>query len=397
MPNKWIRVALCAALTLAASLAGVASASANGEQFIYVHNNSPAPGAPGVVIGARMDNEGRYSRPFSIEVPAGQITFFNDTQSMDISARFRMLVLSTGTSLTTIRLNRDGRFASKSTFFPAGATALTGVHILENRTRTFVYATDSGSPIGVSDVRAFQVAPNGALVSLGVFSTGAAGPSIGLTEVGNFLVVVNRAGGLADTLTLFRINTNTGGLGLPVVSSGLAGCNVVFAAGPNVYYPNCEGGTGGVTVLRPNQAGQLSVVGKAATKSLFINSASVRPRVLVAASVVPDAVLQSFLLSNAGLPANSNKALEAVADFPGAGYGIARFAAPVQGRQFLVVAGNGAGGPGTGPGEIRTFRANLANAVLSPVLPTSRGGVVTKGAIQLPGPNNFTGMALFSP
>src|SRR5262245_66475052 len=81
--------------------------AAAGPQFVYIHNNSSAPGAAGRVVGIRMDREGRFGTPFSVLVPPGQPLFGNDTQSLSISPRLRILVAATGTSLTTIRFDDD--------------------------------------------------------------------------------------------------------------------------------------------------------------------------------------------------------------------------------------------------------------------------------------------------
>jgi hypothetical protein len=401
MRSPLLRRGILALLALLAGGSTAAPAQA-GPQFVYVHNNSVSPGAPGRIIGARLDGNGRFKASFGVTVPPGQTTFSNDTHSLDLSPRLRVLVAATGTSLTTMRLDREsGRFSTPAQTFPPGATALAGVHVVEARGSVFVYATDDGAAPGAPDVFAFRVGPQGAVSPIGAFSTGAGAPAVGLADAAGFLVVVNRGGAGADALTLFPLDPVTGQLGAPVVNGGLTGCSVVSASDGNLFFGNCEDGLGGVTVLRPNAAGQLSVVAQAATANGFVNTVAARPRVLVALSVLPPVlgppdIMESFPLRNGGIPGPALAPLQMLRGFPHAGWGLATFFT-LGGQPLLVTAGNGAAGARGGPGEIRTFRVNVANGHIIPLAPKLDIGIEEDPFLRLPGRNNLTGIAVFQP
>jgi hypothetical protein len=156
-----------------------------------------------------------------------------------------------------------------------------------------------------------------------------------------------------------------------------------------------------VTVLRPLASGALVIAAQSAATNPFVNAVVVQPRVMAALSVLPPdlgtpAIMQSFTLRGGGLPVTRLDPITPQPAFPNAGYGLGSFFA-INGKPLLVVAGNGAGGAGDGPGEIRIFTVNLANSRLLPLLPKRDVGIVENPFLRLPGPNNLTGLAVFQP
>jgi hypothetical protein len=417
MGYRCLHAALLVALTTLVARAGAAPARAD-DQFVYLQDAGIGFPTFGSILGARFTDTGHFKNVEKVLIPNGPLGCVSDCQSLSFSSRLRILAAATNIqgpgligprgSVTTVRVDprTGGMKQVLTTMIPTAADA-TATAVVERGRATFLYVTDDvpgGGPDG--NVYAFRMNGDGTLspipnLAAGTagFDTGDAGAigAVGLAQVGNFLVVGNRHAPVIppeDTITVFPIN-NDGSLGAPVVTAFPTGIGIgtVYAADSNIYLPDCDGNQQ-LGVFRLTNGVPAPVAGSPfALQDPFVCSFAVRPRVGVAIGLDAATALEPIQLRSGGVPATFLTPVTVPA-FTVAGYDAGRFAFEMGGSQLLFTASNG-GFFGALGGELRTFRVNVANSQVTPVVPKTDRGATLFPRLLLGGPNNLVGMAFF--
>jgi Lactonase, 7-bladed beta-propeller len=238
MRCNWLRVALCAAAAFALGCGSLAqpAAAAGNDEFAYVHDTQ------GFIYITHLDERDGGLLPVGIVqiAPTGPNCAF-DCQTLAYSRKAHMLVVANGNggagngSLSTARVQLDGRLTPLLTTTVPGSGDLTGVFVHDTKLGTFVYATDPTN----NQVFAFSLGANGALTPTGAPQPAGMKP-MGLSATAGLLFVVN-----ADSvdISIYRIQPVTGALtpvGATVPITGAASPRLIFAEGNLVYVADCN-------------------------------------------------------------------------------------------------------------------------------------------------------------
>src|SRR5438552_6953151 len=165
MRCNWLRSALCAAVAArgCGSLARQAAAAGN-DEFAYVHDTQ------GIIYITHLDERDGALLPIgTVTVSTHGPNCSPDCQSLAYSKRFHILVIANGNggagngSISTARVQTDGRLTPLSTTPVPGSGDLTGVLVRQTKLGVWVYATDPTN----DQVFAFRLTDDGAMAPVG--------------------------------------------------------------------------------------------------------------------------------------------------------------------------------------------------------------------------------------